>query len=308
MAKLTKTQFNAIQTVVINRSPRTKLTSNWQKIFDQFAIGEPDGAGKHLYFSGKDYDLLREMAQLDTGFDVQNVSFNQPRNTLAAQGKKEKYANIRPDANYVLVKLPPQCYPPFAAQYSLRMTVEQVEAVCLQFNLLHLIVVENLDSFDEFKHFQFEQSLGSVIQQAVIIYRGSGAHSPAGCKRLLHVIAQNEVLQPIMQISAFTDLDPAGLQIAQLLQGCRYLIAPTLVNESAPLLPQQAQLFQQSPLSSLNDPDDFDKQWRQQKYLDKVTLHNWRKLVDWLQQHRISIKQQHMLAHQLELTLIPIQE
>ena len=86
MAKLTKTQFNAIQTVVINRSPRTKFSSNWQKVFNQFAIGEPDGAGKYLYFSGRDHDLLREMAQVDTGFDVQNINFNQPRNTLAAQG------------------------------------------------------------------------------------------------------------------------------------------------------------------------------------------------------------------------------
>ncbi|WP_434939858.1 DUF7281 domain-containing protein [Shewanella sp. HL-SH8] len=308
MAKLTKTQFNAIQTVVVNRSPRTKLTRNWQKIFDQFAIGEPDGADKYLYFSGKDRDLLREMAQLDTGFDVQDANFNQPRNTLAAQGKKEKYANIRPDANYVLVKLPHHCYPPFAAQYSLRMTVEQVVDVCLQFNLQHLIVVENLDSFDEFKHFQFDPPLASITSQALIIYRGSGAHSPAGCKRLLHVIAQNEVLQPIMQISAFTDLDPAGLQIAHLLQGCRYMITPSLVNEAVFSLSQPAQLFQQSPLSPLNDADDFDKQWRQQKYLSKLALHDWGKLIDWLQQQRISIKQQHMLAHQLVLTLIPIQE
>ena len=81
MAKLSKTQFNAIQTVVINRSPRTKFTLNWQNIFDLFAIGEPDGANKYLSFSGKDHDLLREMTQLDTGFDVQYVKFNQPRNT-----------------------------------------------------------------------------------------------------------------------------------------------------------------------------------------------------------------------------------
>ncbi|UJF21833.1 DUF7281 domain-containing protein [Shewanella sp. OMA3-2] len=318
MAKLTRTQLDVIKTVVTKRLPRTKLTSNWRQISQLFDIGEVDGASKWLSFGTKDHALLQEMAQLDSGFDVLNTNFNQPRSTLAAKGKKEKYANIRPDANYVLVKLPIQCYPSLAAQYSLRMTVEQLIAICLQFNLLHLIVVENLDSFDDVLQFKFDPLLASIISQAVIVYRGSGAHSPAGCKRLLHVIAQNQELQPKMQISAFTDLDPAGLQIAHLLQGCSQLIAPVVVNQTAieqfqrlqqpqPFqIPQQAQL---SPLIlTLNDPDDFDKQWRQQKYLNKAALDDWRKLVNLLQQHRISIKQQHMLAHQLELTLIPISE
>ncbi|MCW3171819.1 DUF7281 domain-containing protein [Shewanella subflava] len=294
MAKLTKTQFNAIQTVVINRSPRTKFSSNWQKVFNQFAIGEPDGAGKYLYFSGKDHDLLREMALLDTGFDVQNVNFNQPRKTLAAQGIKEKYANIRPDANYVLVQIPLQCSPPFTTQYSLRMTVEQAVTICADAQLQYLIVVENLDSFDDIGHFSFDTKLAAVFQQAMVVYRGSGPHSPAGCKRLLHTIAQNDALHSRLKVVAFTDLDPAGVQIAHLLQGCGYLIAPDLVHLSI------------QALLKLNDTDDFDKQWRQQQYLQHAELHQWRNLVNCLQQYRISLKQQHMLAHQLPLTLMPL--
>ncbi|MDP5147296.1 hypothetical protein ORI98_12710 [Shewanella sp. ULN5] len=294
MAKLSKTQFNAIQTVVINRSPRTKFTLNWQNIFDLFAIGEPDGANKYLSFSGKDHDLLREMAQLDTGFDVQNVNFNQPRNTLATQGKKEKYANIRPDANYVLVHLPQDCYSPLAEQYSLRMTVEQAVTICADAQLQHLIVVENLDSFDDITQFSLDESLASVFEQAMVVYRGSGAHSPAGCKRLLAEIARHEVLQTRIKVGAFTDLDPAGIQIAHLLQGCGYLIAPVLADDAI------------QSLLKFNDADDFDKQWRQQRYLNKAELHQWHNLANCLQQYRISIKQQHMLAHKLPLTLMPL--
>lgn len=294
MAKLTKTQFNAIQTVVINRSPRTKFSSNWQKVFNQFAIGEPDGAGKYLYFSGRDHDLLREMAQVDTGFDVQNINFNQPRNTLAAQGKKEKYANIRPDANYVLIHLPQDYYRPLAGQYSLRMTVEQAVAIVADLELQHVVVVENLDSFDGITHFSFDDNLKAIFQHAMVVYRGSGMHSPAGCKRLLDEIAHDETLQTRVKVGAFTDLDPAGIQIAHLLQGCVFVITPVWANEVI------------QPLLKFNDADDFDKQWRQQHYLNKAELHGWRNLANCLQQYRISIKQQHMLAHGLLLTALPI--
>ncbi|QIR13541.1 DUF7281 domain-containing protein [Shewanella aestuarii] len=301
MASLTKQQIIMIKNVVIKRSPREKYSANWQKIYQQFAIGEPDGAGKYLSFSGKDWDLLRDMVKQDSGFDVLNVDFNQTRTELSCQGHKEKFANIRPEANYVLVKLPSDYLPTksvfdmvTSSRLSIRLSVDNLLHIIKQGNINQLVVVENLDIFDEFDHWPVDNILADTLAKAVIVYRGSGAHSPAGCKQLLYRLSQFE--HPL-HISAFVDLDPAGLQIAHLLKGCQYIIVPVLANLAA----QQNQ--RPVPLLGVNDKDDFAKQWRQQKYLKRADLQQWRNLANWLQQNCISIKQQHILANQLTLTL-----
>ena len=315
MASLTKAQIGIIKNVVIKRSPREKFTVNWQRIFQVFAIGEPDGAEKYIYFSGRDWDLLREMVKLDTGFDVFDVDFNQPRQTLATQGHKEKFASIRPDADYVLVKCslayqqhysslsvaddPSVALLQSCSSISLRMPVEQVLNFCQQSDIRHIVVVENLDSFDHCHDMFCDDELADQLMQTLFVYRGGGLHSPAGCKRFLqHIAIAKQAGRLSPSVSAFVDLDPAGLQIALLLTGCASIIIPVQANWSAQNNDMPSQL------SDINDPDDFHKQWRQQKYLNHVDLGELNRLAMWIQQNSVSIKQQHILAHRFQLTQI----
>jgi hypothetical protein len=300
VASLSKAQIKALKTVVIRRSPRVSFSANWQAIHKQYDIGEPDGAYKHLHFQAGDHDLLREMVQVELGFDLLTVDFELNRSDFAKHSHKEKLANIRPEANHVLIKLPLTPQSPFietgmALMPAVRITVEQALSLCAQLSLTQLIVVENLDSFDAIAQMNFDAELKALLLQSAVIYRGSGAHSPAGCKRLLKLISNDPQLSQSLKVIAFTDLDPAGLQIAHLLKGCRGLIAPSLFQSSASNL---------LAIKQINDVDDFDKQFRQQAYLDNADLGAWQDISDWLKQHRISIKQQHFLVHNIKLSVI----
>ncbi|MGZ9899521.1 DUF7281 domain-containing protein [Shewanella gaetbuli] len=300
MASLTKAQIKLIQPVVKDKISRVKFSANWQKIYHTFEIGEPDGAAKYLFFNGQDWQLLREMVQVNEGIDLLNVNFNQTRAEFALANKKEKYANIRPDANYVLVKLPRPVLPQEDIPYGLRMTVEQCLQLCQQHMPHNIVVVENLDAFDEIHQFNYANFPSEFTAHTLFVYRGGGGHSPAGCKRLLLEISTNAQLSKTVQVGAFADLDPAGLQIAHLLQGCQFVILPKFIHD------KDGEQMSHDPLSLINDHHDYDKQWRQQKYLNKAKLQNWQLVANFMQQHRISIKQQHMLAHQLPLIYLPI--
>jgi hypothetical protein len=334
MASLTKAQINTIANAVIKRLPRVKFTGHWRHIHRQFNLGEPDGVGKHLHFSARDYDELREMVRLDTGLDVLNYDFDKDRGQLAKQTHKEKFANLRPDANYVLIKAPLSlAFPPriesssqqrliqsepiSAADFSilpaLRLTVEQALALCVTLSITQLVVVENLDSFDNIEQMNFDASFKAALAHTVFVYRGSGVHSPVGCKRLLQAVSEalalDQALAQSMAIIACTDLDPAGLQIAHLLKGCSALIAPTqLVTQSIdPLSKSSIDALGTSLLEKhINDVDDFEKQFRQQAYLDKAELGAWQALAQWVKANRVSIKQQHFLAHHIPLSLISL--
>lgn len=300
MASLSKAQIKALKTVVIKRSPRVSFSANWQVIHRQYDIGQPDGAFKYLYFQAGEHDLLREMVQVELGFDLLTVNFEQNRTDFSKHSHKEKLANIRPEANHVLIKLPLTPQSPFietgmALMPAVRVTVEQALSLCAQLSLTQLIVVENLDSFDAIAQMNFDAELKALLLQSAVIYRGSGAHSPAGCKRLLRLMSDDSELSQKLKVIAFTDLDPAGLQIAHLLKGCCGLIAPSLRQTSAGNL---------LAIKKINDVDDFDRQFRQQAYLDNADLGAWQGIAIWLKQHRISIKQQHFLAHNIKLSLI----
>jgi len=99
-----------------------------------------------------------------------------------------------------------------------------------------------------------------------------------------------------LPIIAFTDLDPAGLQIAHTLMGVTHCLVPQLALTAA------AELL---GIGQINSTYDFDKQAKQTKYLQHADLKRWQELAFWLTQHSISIKQQHLLAHGLELVLVP---
>ncbi|MBR9728348.1 hypothetical protein ACFOD0_11195 [Shewanella intestini] len=377
MAELTKAQINAIASAYKKQSQKVKNSVNWQKISDHYDVGEVDGSKKWLYLTAKDRDILQEMVQLDYGLDVRlEDCFNVDRHQLSKRSHKEKWANIRPEASYVLVKqlkgyskadpliaptaahataklvttsstqssttstnnfttpsgplsglnavtevdtsqstakpvtkasdeqtqqrqtnkqqaLALLCY---EADVALRVPIAKVLAYCQQANITQVIVVENLDSFDCIAQMNFDDAIAATLNNSLFVYRGGGVNSPAGCKALLQRINNCEVLSKQIKVTALTDLDAAGIQIATLLKGCQGMIVPQWVLTSPEDILSMVQV---------NDINDDHKQARANKYLQHAMLHNWQGLVNAMQQYRISVKQQHILTHAMCLTYLP---
>ncbi len=314
MASLTQSQLQLLARAAKQQLPRVAFNANWKKLYQIWQIGEPDGAEKYLYLTAKDYALLREMAQVDSGLDILSLDFDVPRQQMAQQSANEKYANIRPDADHVLIKLAPNITQSLLSQSaavagvlhflsgSLRLKVDAAVALCQQLNIKQLIVVENLDSFDNLFAYSFTPALQPIIDNSMVLYRGSHDYSPAGRKRFLHLIAARE-----LDVIAFTDLDPAGLMIANTLEHCRSMIVPQWVLEAPDEL---------LAIGQINSASDFNKQHKQLTYLNNMLLQascntapqasQWLKLIQWIARHHVSIKQQHMLANALRLDRIAI--
>ncbi|MGX9460857.1 DUF7281 domain-containing protein [Shewanella sp. A14] len=326
MASLSKQQLNLIANVVVKRVAKVSYNRNWQFIFALFEIGNVSPSGKHLEFLPKDWDLLREMTLKDSGLDILELDFDVPRQQMSQLSANEKYANISPEADYVLIKLAPSVSKSLVTglvadlvsvhHCSLRLKVDNALALCQQLNLANLVVVENLDSFDNFFDYVFATDLQAIINNCVVLYRGSHDHSPAGRKRFLHQLSSTTI-----NIIAFTDLDPAGLMIANTLESCRSMLVPTLALESPEKL---------LAITQVNSTADFHKQHKQWTYLNGLLFQSastltanehapsgssstvyypqWLTLVHWLGRNNVSIKQQHMLANSLPLSLLNIRQ
>lgn len=298
MASLSKKQLNLIANVVVKRVTKVSYNRNWQSIFALFEIGEVSPSSKYLEFSSKDWDLLREMALKDSGHDVLALDFNQTREQVSKIGRNDKLAKLRPDANYVLVKLPAKVELPLGLHSaSHRLTVEDTQALITELNIKALLVVENLDSFDDIVKFYFDDELSELLANTLVVYRGSGAHSPAGRKRLLAQIAADPKLSNQVTIYAFTDLDPAGIQIATLLPNCQGCLLPVDAMEHLDDLSLSASL------ADSNYPHDFHCQYKQLAHIKKSSVPSIQELTNFIERHQISIKQQHMLAKKMALRL-----
>ncbi|GGP67066.1 hypothetical protein GCM10009347_35630 [Shewanella algicola] len=316
MASLSQSQLQLIARAAKQLLPRVPLNASWKKLYQLWQIGEPDGAEKYLYLTHKDYALLRKMAQVDSGLDILALDFDVPRQQMAQHSANEKYANISPDADYVLIKLAPNITQSLvsksvadnvldvltALDNALRLKVDTAVTLCQQLKISQLIVVENLDSFDNLFAYSFTPELQPIIDNCMVLYRGSHDYSPAGRKRFLHLIAALK-----LDVIAFTDLDPAGLMIANTLENCHSMIVPKLVLDAPNEL---------LALKQVNSVSDFNKQHKQLTYLDNImsqSTHNtvahtsqWLTLTQWVGRNHVSIKQQHMLANALRLDRINI--
>ncbi|QDE29945.1 DUF7281 domain-containing protein [Shewanella polaris] len=324
MASLTKSQLQVIARAAEQRLPRVSFNASWKKLYRLWDIGEPDGAEKYLYLTSNDYVLLRNMAQVDSGLDILALDFDVSRQQMSQLSANEKYANISPEADYVLIKLVPSVSQSLVTglvadlvsvhHCSLRLKVDNALALCQQLNVANLVVVENLDSFDNFFDYVFATDLQAIINNCVVLYRGSHDHSPAGRKRFLHQLSSSAI-----NIIGFTDLDPAGLMIANTLESCHSMLVPTLALESPEKL---------LAITQINSTADFHKQHKQWAYLNRLLFQSastlsasqqssssstiycpqWLTLVHWLGRNNVSIKQQHMLANSLPLSLLNIRQ
>lgn len=316
MASLSQSQLQLMARAAKQLLPRVPLNASWKKLYQLWLIGEPDGAEKYLYLTHKDYGLLRKMAQIDSGLDILALDFDVPRQQMSQLSANEKYANISPDTDYVLIKLAPNITQSLvsksvadnlldvltALDNALRLKVDNAISLCQRLKITQLIVVENLDSFDNLFAYSFTSELQPIIDNCMVLYRGSHDYSPAGRKHFLQLIAALK-----LDVIAFTDLDPAGLMIANTLENCHSMIVPKCVLEAPDKL---------LAISQINSASDFDKQHKQSAYLNNILSQGtvasvvftpqWVSLIQWLSRNHVSIKQQHMLAQSMPLSLLKI--
>ena len=288
MVSLTPQQFQLLKNAVKKRSLKLKFTPNWQAIYRELEIGLPDESERWLFFTAQDLVKLRQDVKDHLGLDLFYDDLNVDRMAMSAKSHNEKLAKIRPEAEYVLMKyLGFESSPTgISTRTSLRIPLDEAQKHCHELNVAAILVVENLDVFDVIHQARLPQDLTHVM----VIYRGSGHHSPIGVRHFLQAMAGR------LPVIAFTDLDPAGLQIAHTLMGVTHYLVPQLALTAA------AELL---AIGQINSTYDFDKQAKQTKYLQHADLKRWQELAFWLTQHSISIKQQHLLAHGLELVLVP---
>lgn len=288
MASLGLQQLQLLQNAYLKRSVKVKLTTNWRAIYRELEVGGLDESEKHLCFVPRDFELLRQGVLALMGLDLRELDFNVDRLAMSGKSHAEKLAKIRPEAEYLLLKFLGFHSPPVAisALSSLRVPLATAQALCSEQHVSAILVVENLDVFDVIHQARLLEDLTNLM----VIYRGSGDHSPIGVRHFLRSMAGR------LPVIAFTDLDPAGLQIAHTLNAVTHCVVPQLALTAPVELLAMAQI---------NSTNDFDKQAKQTKYLQNADMKQWQQLALWLNQHRISIKQQHMLFHRLELVLVP---
>ncbi|MGL4613207.1 MAG: DUF7281 domain-containing protein [Shewanella sp.] len=292
MARLGRQHLLLLANAYLKRLPKVKLTANWRVIYRELEVGELDGREQFLYFGPGDTERLRQGVLALMGLDLRALDFNVDRMTMSATSHHEKLAKIRPEAEYLLLKFIGFATDPFAlsAFTSLRVPIAEAHTYWCKFRVEAILLVENLDVFDVIHQARLPQELTHVM----VIYRGSGTHSSTAVRHFLQLMAGK------LPIIAFTDLDPAGLQIAHTLTGVsHWLVAQLVLTAPAELL----------AMAQINSSSDFDKQANQASYLchvdDQLWHRQWRDIGHWIVQHRISIKQQHLLSHGLELVLVP---
>ena len=290
MASLTRQQLLRLEGVYKNRPDKVKLTSNWRAIYRQLEVGSLNPSETHLCFITADFERLRQGVLALMGLDLIALDFNVDRLTMASHTHNEKLASIRPEDEYVLVKLL-CCLPnplPISPSSALRMRVDEVFQWSVDLNISTIMVVENLDVFDAIA----KANLPLSLQRILVVYRGSGQHSPVALKTLLQHLADK------LPVAAFCDFDPAGLQIALTLPGVTHLLLPSMES--------QALMSTRSDRLNVSAADDFDKQAAQRQFLEEVELGELTAYWIWMKNSRLSIKQQHLLTHDVELVLVAV--
>nr|WP_284060444.1 hypothetical protein [Pseudomonas sp. NW5] len=245
----------------------------WRQIHAELEVGEP--RGKHLYFSDTMLRILRQEAERASG--SRDLLADGPRGSRLEAARQgfidEKVAPQRPDDGFVLVKGQlPTPLPTLSSELSLRVPLASLNLAAIE----QVLVIENLDSFDDWQHYAAPVELSGGL----VLYRGHSGLA-RGTRRLLTALPASTL------ITAFVDYDPAGLAIAAAL-GARQWLLPEL---DEPLLAQGSRAH-------------FLRQSRQAAHLDNLDLGGWQPGWDAMKAHQVSIKQQHMLALHSPLRLL----
>ena len=261
---LGRSHARALHHLLRNHLLEVACNATWQDIHRAFELGRVER--RRLTFSPRERELLREEAKRHFGWDLIEPLPGEDRIQAASQAIDEKLAPQRPDDGFVLAKgVLPVPLPALPTGCSLRVALDQLDVAAIG----HVLVVENLDCFDQIHRFLLPDNLGD----ALVLYRGHGA-ATRGTRQLL------QRLPATVPVVVFADYDPAGLVIAATLPQASQLLVPQLTPE----------------LLAKGSREHFHRQHLQARHLDSGALGGWQAVWTELKQAGVSIKQQHMLA------------
>ena len=264
MAGLSKRHMQLVHRLLRDELDSVKCSSTWDEIQQAFEMGEI--RGRRLHFNAEQRRELRALAQQAWGFDPRAGVPEGNRRQVAASVIDEKIARERPDDQHVLVKGElPAPLPRLTPELSLRVPLAAINLDAIS----QLVVVENLDSFDDWHAFAAPAELAASL----VLYRGHGGLA-RGTRQLLSILPEQ------IPVTVFPDWDPAGLRIAHTLPRADALLLPDL-NEQ--LLAKGSRVH-------------FTRQHQAVQYLDNAELGEWGAVWDRMKAAQVSIKQQHMLA------------
>ncbi|SDW10018.1 hypothetical protein SAMN05421783_101403 [Thiocapsa roseopersicina] len=268
--------MQAVHRLLRERLEKVPRSAVWEQIHRRFEIGEP--RDRHLSFDAEQRRLLREQCRSAWGFDPLEGVPQGNRREVASDAIDEKIARERPDDRYVLVKgRLPEPLPQLASDLSVRVPVSGLNPDAIG----QVVVIENLDSFDDWHAFRSPAELAD----ALVLYRGHGGLA-RGTRNLLSVLPEH------VSVTVFPDWDPSGLLIALSLPRADSLLVPVL----------------SEALVAKGSPEHFARQHREARHLGNADLGGWQAVWDAMKAARISLKQQHMLAFGSELRRISLGE
>lgn len=178
--------------------------------------------GRELLLSAQAYQELAELCMKRRGWDLANPVSSGASRIVLSDHDNEKHADNAPDRDYLLCRDlhqqlrllgKPATLP---EGISLRLPYWQVQLSDYQ----NLILVENLDVFDQFAQFELPDS---ITQHAtLLVYRGDADYPGHAMKQLL------ASAHATLKVISCCDFDPAGFAIAHSSPAITHALWPKL--------------------------------------------------------------------------------
>lgn len=216
MDKLTGKHIQVLSRAYKAAKPLVKLTDLWCFLNMEYGIGCIDK--NKLILGHTDYQQIRELIITEMGIDLSEPLPTGSRIDIARETGNEKLNAQAPGRHHILLnshsgqllinrKMVPLME---RASYRLdwRMLTEFPQSI---------IVVENLQAFDNFQTLNLPQ----ILSTAVVVYRGHNISSKA-------VIDFLNAAPNSTQIVAFCDYDPKGFEIALTTTKVTHILLPQL--------------------------------------------------------------------------------
>lgn len=275
-----------IQKALKRAESRIQLNKSWAAIHAATGIGEL--VGEHLMLSGLDRERLRLWVKRKVGLDpLSNDVLATTRMEVAQQSRNEKMASqavfgslvqvARADGKPIILRTGQATVPPGSL-----LSVEPGNLVVAQETL---IVVENGSVMRQWHKLELPELLGS----ALLIYRGHGKD----VEDVMELVREGDAACKY----GFFDFDPAGMDMGLSL-GLQGLLIPR----------SWESLTNENPwVKGFNQPDTF---WRQRPSFERIQAearNEIKHIVKHIGDHRLALMQEHLVEHELELTLALVQ-
>lgn len=277
-----KREFEAVQHMLVKGQTQVKLNQTWKKIHQQQGVGIVTST--MLSLSRKEREYLRNWIMRETGIDpYSRDKLPERRIKVAEIGRNEKLARrnvfssmlrvARYNGGDINTRSGKASIPP--------SSVLEISSDQLILSDETVVIVENGELIREW-HKLF---LPSELEHALIIYRGH--ESEAALLRDLLISSP-----PKLNIGYY-DFDPAGLLMG-LSNGHQAVLLPRKLGE----LSRGKALF-----DSINQPDKFWDQGEQLRILQKKDASCLQPYIDHVVSHQVALMQEHMMVHQIPLTV-----